>query len=94
VFGMAGNISKTKVVSITIHRTADTEFTVTNMGGQDVGLVTRIDITGDDVNTDTLGTAVGSTNTITLTKGGGQKHIIATGTFNDGTKQVLLDTNI
>ena len=93
VFGMAGNITKTKVVSVTIHRTTDTEFTVTNMGGQDAALLTNIEITGDGVTADTLGTTVGSTKIFTITTGA-QKHVIATGTFNDGSRQVILDTMI
>ena len=58
-------------------------------------LLTGISITGDSVPaSQTLGATVGNTKAVTLTSGGGQKHILATGTFNDGTKQVLLDTMI
>ena len=37
VFGMAGQISKTKVVAITAQRTSSTAISLTNMGGQDAG---------------------------------------------------------
>jgi archaeal type IV pilus assembly protein PilA len=35
VFGMSGNISKTKIVSVTAQRPSGTTITLTNQGGQD-----------------------------------------------------------
>ena len=92
VFGMAGNIQKTKTVAITAQRISSSQVVLTNMGGADVGdLDAVIAITGDV--TGSLGTGVG--NSVTL--GGATEsptHVIATATFADGTKQVLLDTNL
>ena len=90
VFGMAGNVTKTKVVSVTAQRTSASNIQLTNMGGQDASTITSIAITG--AGTGSLGAAVGSTTPVTV--GAAPQHIIVTGTFNDGTKQVLLDVNI
>lgn len=93
VFGMAGNVSKTKVVSVTAQRAGATSIQLTNMGGQDVGALTgTIAITGDLTST-TLGTAVGNTATAATTVASNAR-VIATGTFTDGTSQVLLDTRV
>src|SRR5512145_362343 len=88
VFGMAGNITKTKTVAVTVQRTSTSTVAVTNNGGQDVAALTSIVISGDG--TGFLSTTVGSTAAVAA--GPGPKHIIVTGTFNDGTSQVLLDT--
>jgi archaeal type IV pilus assembly protein PilA len=90
VFGMAGNITKTKTVAITVQRTGANTVVLTNNGGQDVGALSSIVISG--AANSVLGTAVGSSTQ--LTAGTAPKHIIVTGTFNDGTQQVLLDTNV
>jgi flagellin-like protein len=92
VFGMAGNISKTKVVAVTVQRTTSTQAQVTNMGGQDVTSLNSITVTGGTSDTN-LGKTVGKTATVSgiaTTKA----HIIATGYFTDGSYQVLLDTYI
>ena len=91
VFGMAGNISKTRTVAFTAAHPTSSSVVVTNMGGQDVGALTGVDITGDVEGT--LGTTVGSTKGYT-TAITGPNHVLVTGTFNDGTKQVLLDTRV
>ena len=90
VFGMAGNVTKTKVVAITAQRTSGSNIQVTNMGGQDASSVSSIAISG--AGTGTLASAVGSTTAVSV--GAAPQHIIVTGTFNDGTKQVLLDVNL
>jgi len=92
VFGMAGNISKTRTVAITASHPTALEIVVTNMGGPDVGTLQSIQITGD-VETTGLGITTGSTETITLTTSG-QKRVLVTGTFTDGSSQVLLDTRV
>src|SRR5208337_3058763 len=42
VFGMAGNITKTKVVAATASRTSSSYITVTYSGGQDAGTLNYI----------------------------------------------------
>jgi archaeal type IV pilus assembly protein PilA len=90
VFGMAGNISKTKTVAITAQHPTATTIIVTNMGGQDVGTLSSLSITGDV--TGSVGNYTGNTTTLATTAGA--KHVIVTGTFIDGSTQVLLDTNV
>ncbi len=88
---MAGDIQKTKSVAITAHRLNATAVSFTNMGGQDAVGLDTIAISGDA--TGTLDKAVGSTTTV-LGVPAAPAHVIATGTFLDGSVQVLLDTNI
>ena len=95
VFGMAGQITKTKTVAVTVQRISSTQATVTNMGGQDVtslvDATTAIRISGANT-TATIGNDVGATTMVVV--GAAPAHVIATGEFTDGTFQVLLDTNI
>ena len=88
---MAGQITKTKTVAVTVQRVSSTNATFTNMGGQDVSqLDGAIAISG--AVTGSLGEAVGSSTSLAV--GAAPAHVIATGTFDDGTQQVLLDTSI
>src|SRR5208283_1019054 len=50
VFGMAGNIQKTKVVAATEYRNSSTFVIVTYQGGQDAGTLNSIAFTVDSVN--------------------------------------------
>ncbi len=50
VFGMAGNIQKTKVVAATEYRTNGSFVTVTYQGGQDAGTMAGIAFTVDGAN--------------------------------------------
>jgi flagellin-like protein len=90
VFGMAGNISKTKVVAFTASHPTSDKIVVTNMGGQDVGTLQSVNISGDV--SGNVGNTTGST--VSLASSTGAKHVIVTGTFSDGTSQVLLDSNV
>jgi archaeal type IV pilus assembly protein PilA len=111
VFGMSGNISKTKIVAVTAQQPDAQTITVTYQGGQDAqsftygnvsvtpsgspacSSITYVNTTGG---TNILGTTVGSYVTATGSTGcfGGKDHVVATGTFGDGSVQVLLDTYI
>ncbi|MFA5222374.1 MAG: type IV pilin N-terminal domain-containing protein [Methanoregula sp.] len=94
VFGMAGNVSKTKVVSVTAQR-AGNSVALTNMGGQDVGSVTSFSVSiagADPTALTTMTKTVGSTEKVTAATN--PSRVIVTGLFNDGTTQVLLDTNL
>jgi len=59
VFGMAGNIQKTKVVAATEQRTNANNVTVTYQGGQDAGTLGSIYFTVGGVNA-TMSPAIGS----------------------------------
>jgi len=84
VFGMAGNISKTKVVAATVQQPDATHIVVTYQGGQDAGTFSgaNITVTPSDGGTPTwpascntpgpgghLSTTVGSSCTATYTTG-------------------------
>ena len=86
VFGMVGNMGKTKIVAFAVSHPGPGIIVVTNMGGMDVGTLVSADVTGD-VN-GTVGNTVGSSQSFSTS--GGANNVIVTGTFSDGTKQVLL----
>jgi flagellin-like protein len=114
VFGMAGNISKTKVVAVTAQKSDSSDITVMNQGGQDQSALTAINATTPGIVftcKDSTGNvlpivsgscqltapAVGNTIKMTSTTAaayGARTEVVVTGTFNDGTNQVLLDTFI
>ena len=106
VFGMAGNISKTKVVAVTAQKPDSGHISVTYQGGQDAASVSAINVSVDGatsvnpylttatngwMNSGTGSLKVGC-NTIALGTFTAKTHVVATGTFTDGTQQVLLDT--
>ena len=92
VFGMAGSISKTKVVAITMEQTDSTHISLTNNGGQDVSDLISINVTGQIAFLpQSLDPYVGATQDYELSGNAGQKHIVVVGLFKDGTEQVLLD---
>ena len=108
VFGMAGNISKTKVIAATAQKPTSTTITVTYQGGQDAASFTGANVTVTDSaavpgtvsysgltlnNMGWLSPSVGNSITATDTTAYGAKsHVTVTANFNDGTQQVILDT--
>ena len=120
VFGMSGNINKTKVVAVTAQQPDADHITVTYQGGQDdqsfdfgnvtitsastatgcVGLTAYANSSSNSAsaNNNILSGEVGSWVTLTGTDAdncfAGKDHVVATGTFADGTTQVLLDTYV
>lgn len=93
VFGMAGNVGKTKVVAITAQRPSETNISVTNMGGPDVLTLTLLNVSVDGVAaSSSLTKDTGST--VNLITTSGKRHVIVTGTFADASQQVLLDTYV
>jgi FlaG/FlaF family flagellin (archaellin) len=106
VFGMAGNISKTKVVAATAQQTQADHATLTYQGGQDAATCVGIHWTSDaatvaagfstDVwfgtSTGTVALTVGKTGAIAATSG--KDHIVGTGYFADGSQQVIYDSSL
>jgi flagellin-like protein len=97
VFGMAGNISKTKIVAATASQQGSTLIYVTYQGGQDAASVSSLsaNIAGTIVafpstvvGTVAVGTSVTGPATV------GQDHVTVTATFTDGSSQVILDTYV
>jgi len=101
VFGMAGNISKTKVVSVTLNRPTTASVTATYQGGQDSGSLAGIyfNVNGGS-GVGTMGTVTGTaTTTVTIGKTSQfaaptHAHVVGVGYFTDGSNQVLVDTYI
>ena len=99
VFGMAGNIQKTKVVSATLSRINTTAVAATYQGGQDSGSLYSITWTVNGV-APTTGVAVQTLNP-TLNIGNTTEFaapvnskVIGVGYFTDGSQQVLIDSKI
>lgn len=97
VFGMAGNVQSTKVVSLTATKNAAGTITVTNMGGTDVATLQNLQVTlagGAEswVSADAPIT-IGNTNTIAGTANTAERLLII-GKFTDGSTQILLDKTL
>jgi flagellin-like protein len=92
VFGMAGNINKTKVVAATASQQGANTILVTYQGGQDNADVERVIARVADGTPDSIGASVGKTMTFTNDVTGGKDHVIVTARFTDGSTQVVMDT--
>ena len=97
LFGMAGQITKTKVVAMSVQKITPTSVSVTNMGGQDVGSLSgvSVDIDGNTTvqTSGNLGKNVGSSSI--FASNAGRVHVVVIGTFTDSdSSQVLIDTFI
>jgi flagellin-like protein len=98
VFGMSGNIQKTKVVSVGLTRTSPTNINAIFNGGQDAAATLNITFSGPAVTGSPIMTnganpiAVGCMTAITVTTSPAQ--IIAVGAFSDGSRQIVIDTTI
>jgi|WetSurMetagenome_2_1015567.scaffolds.fasta_scaffold315533_3 archaeal type IV pilus assembly protein PilA len=104
VFGMAGNISKTKVVAATAQQSTADRIVVTYQGGQDastcIGIVwTSTSETGLELSGTQMGSMSGSSPlTVGLTSSigatTGKDHVVGTAYFADGTQQVIYDSSL
>jgi len=91
IFGMANNMTTGHTVAVTALKDGG-DIRLTNYGGADVGnLAGPIDITVTNATATTLGTAVGSSVTLTPSPAGFRERVMAVGTFTDGSTQILLD---
>jgi flagellin-like protein len=105
VFGMSGNIAKTKNVAATA-QVVGTNTVVTYQGGADhlaldngaTPLVaTFTDATGATIDATTpfgLTVNVGDSAVAEHTAGGVKDHVVVTARFTDGSQQVILDTQL
>jgi flagellin-like protein len=108
VFGMSGNISKTKVVASTVAQPDANRIVVTYQGGQDDSTLAYIAITapnGTVYNTTDSKGALGTTTGAKPAVGAssvisgpgsfqGRDHIVVVGVFSDGVSQVISDTYV
>jgi flagellin-like protein len=101
VFGMTGDVQKTKVVAVTsqkVNAASGLEIQLTNHGGKDASSL--ISTGAFTVTIDgTLTTVAGLTNTVgsvgvvgTPTATTARQHIVVVGHFVDGTDEVVFDT--
>jgi flagellin-like protein len=92
VFGMAGNISKTKVVAATASQQGASTIFVTYQGGQDAASVATlswaIGVTTGSVTLPAVGWSTAGVGTTS------QDHVTVTAKFTDGSSQVILDTYV
>ena len=104
VFGMAGNISHTKVVAATVQQSGAGTMEIIFQGGQDAGLMVSMTVTVTDssgqVQTKTIGSDTG-TNPLGVGEKAvfngafaGKDHVVASGHFTDGTEQIILDASV
>jgi flagellin-like protein len=104
VFGMAGNISKTKVVAATAQQTQADRISLTYQGGQDAATCIGIQWTSDATtgygSASTLWGATSGTKPLTVgwtgvIMGTSQKdHVVGTAFFADGSQQVIYDSSL
>jgi flagellin-like protein len=123
VFGMSGNITKTKVVAATVQQPDATHIVVTYQGGQDAqsfnyGTVVITTAAGTSAtytallgaygngsalaaqtnaaSPGILGGVVGNTITAAPASGdfSGKDHVVVSGVFTDGSRQVIVDTYV
>ena len=108
VFGMAGNISKTKVVAATAQKPDAQHIVVTYQGGQDASTLKSIQWTLAPtsggatssvlMSTPKVGTTsqlqVGTSKTFANSGFSTKTHVVATASFTDGSQQVILDNTI
>jgi len=108
VFGMSGQINKTKIVAVTVQQPDSKHITITYQGGQDAqsfeyGTMTATNDdpadlavvydNGDGTDNATFGDSVGASVIATGTFTK-KNHVIVTGHFIDGSEQVLTDTYV
>ncbi|MBT8507401.1 hypothetical protein AZH53_03015 [Methanomicrobiaceae archaeon CYW5] len=105
VFGMAGDVQTTKVVTVTAKQVGE-DVQVTFQGGSDAGEVTDLEVTvykdnQDDASNVTgpiafdLPLEVGSTMMVgAASAGDDMDRVLVVATFSDGTTQVIYDNNV
>lgn len=99
VFGMSGNISKTKIVATTISQPDENSIIVTYVGGQDARFFQGANVTINEVRNTSkpIPPYVGSSIRYFPEPGkdfNGADHVVVTGWFTDGSQQVILDATI
>jgi len=98
VFGMAGNLQKSKIVAATAdHRAPAGAQTLyaTYQGGPDAGQVSSMTVTFNTNAPATMSTIVGtSVSTATGVLASKDNHVVVSATFFDGSTQVILDTYV
>lgn len=105
IFGMAGQVSKTKIVAATVQKPTSGEISVTYQGGPDAFVLNNIAVT---INGEVQATAIENSDGSTpLAVGasasytgyaapatGTRDHVVGIGHFSDNSEQVVFDNYI
>ena len=100
VFGMSGNIQKTKIVSVTLSRTSATNVNAIFNGGQDASGAFWVNFTGTNVTALSQMGSSGATTAIpvgtivSIPVSSSPAEIIAVAKFSDGSSQIILDSKV
>jgi hypothetical protein len=102
VFSMAGSVQHTKIVAVTAYRPDAGHIVVTYQGGQDAASLQSISVTDNGALAGGMSIPAGSglaslpvgMNTTVPAPYQVSNHIVVTGTFSDGTHQLLLDITL
>lgn len=92
VFGMAGNIQKTKVVAATAYSQGD-NIIITYQGGQDSALVSYLKYGIGSSDHVWSSPRIGDTRILSGSSSA-KDHVIVSAGFSDGSEQVILDTYV
>ena len=92
MFGMAGNVSHTYVVAVTAYQPDTSSIIITHQGGQDADQLTSLAVSINDSAPVTWDSPVLGEQREYDTGTAGRDHVVVTGTFRDGSSQVILDT--
>ncbi|MDD1728026.1 MAG: type IV pilin N-terminal domain-containing protein [Methanospirillum sp.] len=99
VFGMAGNVDKTKIVSIAGERVNSSAIKLTNFGGQDAGKLAdwafNVSVNGAKLDTSSLqlGKEVGSIQYFDAANSG-KDDVVVTAWFTDGKSGVVYNSRL
>jgi len=100
VFGMAGNIQKTRVVAATAQQQGS-NVTITWQGGNDNSACSSFNVTLNNVVPPAAQTSLSQLIPCTVGRSvgiagasSGQDHVVVTASFVDGTQQVVVDTYV
>jgi len=96
VFGMGGSLKKSYVVAATASQSGTDTVVITYQGGPDHSSISSIAWNVNGNESTKASPSVGYTTTITDATNitAGRDHVIITGTFADGSSQVILDTYV
>jgi hypothetical protein len=92
VYGMAGDIQKTKIVSVTAQSQGD-NIIITYLGGQDAALVSDLNYGIGSTDQVWYSPQIGDTRTVPGSSSA-RDHVLVSAGFSDGTEQVILDTYV
>jgi flagellin-like protein len=96
VFGMAGNVQKTKNVAFTVERSSasTTTIIVTSQGGKDSADLQSTLISIDGAAGSAGPTTIGTYKFAGPASATAKSKVVVTATFKDGSKQVVVDTTV